>query len=289
MIPLAAWRQKGHTFQYRGHNIFYVDEGQGEALVCVHGFPSASWDWSWLWPELAKRFRVIACDMIGFGFSDKPRGYAYSLLDQATLHEQLLAHLGLERVHVLAHDYGDTVVQELLARHRENDGKGLEPLSVCLLNGGIFPEATRPLLLQKLLLSPLGPLLARTMGKRRFQNRFASIFGPDSPPSQLAMDAFWCLLEHNQGRRVVHGVIQYMQERVRHRERWTNALQKTQVRLALIVGLQDPISGTSIAQRFAKLVPNATLVPLKHVGHYPHIEAPRDVLGAVLDHLAVPP
>ena len=62
--------------------------------------------------------------------------------DQATLHEALLAELGIGDVDVLAHDYGDTVAQELLARHDERRAAGAAGLairSVCFLNGGPVP------------------------------------------------------------------------------------------------------------------------------------------------------
>ncbi len=84
--------------------------------MCVHGFPTSSWDWHRVWPELVARFRVVAMDMLGFGFSDKPPRHDYSIAEQADLHLALLGELGIERFGVLAHDYGDTVVQELLAR-----------------------------------------------------------------------------------------------------------------------------------------------------------------------------
>ncbi len=113
----------------------------------------ASWDWHLLWRPLSEHYRLIACDMLGFGDSAKPRGYAYSLLEQADLQQALLRHLGhAGAVHVLAHDYGDSVAQELLARHRE----GRIQLASCVfLNGGLFPETHRPVLVQRLLLSPL--------------------------------------------------------------------------------------------------------------------------------------
>ena len=111
------WRNRGRSFVYRGHRVFYRRTGHGESLVLIHGFPTASWDWHKLWHELGQRFDVVAPDMLGFGFSDKPRDYDYSLVDQATLHETLLAELGISSVHILAHDYGDSVAQELLARH----------------------------------------------------------------------------------------------------------------------------------------------------------------------------
>lgn len=84
-----------------------------------HGFPTASWDWHKLWPEFVKHYRVIALDMIGFGFSDKPINYHYSIGDQADLQQALLTSLGISSIHLLAHDYGDTVAQELLARFED--------------------------------------------------------------------------------------------------------------------------------------------------------------------------
>ena len=118
-IALADWRSAGQTFSFNGHGIRYWTAGQGEPLLLIHGFPTASWDWHYLWAALAERYQVIACDMLGFGDSAKPRGHAYSLLEQADLQQALLAHLGIgQPVHVLAHDYGDSVAQELLARHR---------------------------------------------------------------------------------------------------------------------------------------------------------------------------
>ena len=119
-IALADWRSAGQTFSFNGHDIRYWTAGQGEPLLLIHGFPTASWDWHYLWAALAERYQVIACDMLGFGDSAKPRGHAYSLLEQADLQQALLAHLGVaEPVHILAHDYGDSVAQELLARHHE--------------------------------------------------------------------------------------------------------------------------------------------------------------------------
>src|SRR5262245_59196885 len=116
-MQLAEWQRGAARFDYRGYPIFYRDDGRGPAVVCIQGFPTASWDWHKLWPALTARFRVIALDMIGFGLSAKPRAYDYSLRDQAALHEALLAALGIGEAHILAHDYGDSVAQELLARH----------------------------------------------------------------------------------------------------------------------------------------------------------------------------
>jgi pimeloyl-ACP methyl ester carboxylesterase len=209
MISLENWRQSGRVFTYHHHRIIYHDEGAGPVLLCIHGFPTASWDWVPIWPQLTNNFRVIAADMLGFGFSDKPRNYDYSLFDQTTLHEVLLGHLGVDEIHILAHDYGDTVVQEMLARELEGVyQKGrLSIKSVCLLNGGIFPEVIQPIRLQTLMRGPLGPIIGRVMNRGRFGKSFASIFGPKTKPTQAELDVFWSLITHNQGRLVMHKII----------------------------------------------------------------------------------
>src|SRR5262245_7965557 len=156
-MTLDDWKAAGRSFEHRGHNIFYRDEGSGPPLLLIHGFPTSSYDWHKIWDSLVRKFRVIAPDMIGFGFSAKPKDYVYSIFDQADLIQSLMSRLNVPRARVLAHDYGDTVAQELLAR--ANEGGPLQMESLCLTNGGLFPETHRPRLVQKLLLTPIGPLV----------------------------------------------------------------------------------------------------------------------------------
>jgi pimeloyl-ACP methyl ester carboxylesterase len=285
-MSLYDWRSAGKSFDYNGHPIFYRDEGQGPALLCIHGFPTASWDWHLLWPELTQRFRVIALDMIGFGFSAKPPGYTYTIRDQATIHEALLRELGVDFIHILAHDYGDSVAQELLARYEERrqaSTAGIKIESVCLLNGGLFPEAHRARLIQKLLLTPLGPLLSRLSSERRFRRSFVAIFGPQTRPSDEELKAAWSLVAHNDGWRIAHKLIRYIPERRQQRARWVGALQQTRVPLRLIDGPADPVSGAHMADRYRELVPNPDVVLLDGIGHYPQIEDPAGVLRAFLE------
>jgi pimeloyl-ACP methyl ester carboxylesterase len=282
-IPLQTWQSGGSAMSHRGHSIFTRCEGPATApvLLLIHGFPTASWDWEALWPELTRRWRVLALDMIGFGFSDKPRGYRYGIADQADLQEAFLQAHGVAEYHVLAHDYGDTVAQELLARQDE-PGPRPHLASVAFLNGGLFPETHRPLVTQKLLLSPAGPLVAGLMRQGAFSRAMRRIFGADTQPDDELLDAFWQLIEFNQGRRAFPSLIRYMPERRQHRERWVGALVRTAIPRQLIAGATDPISGAHMAERYRQLVPQPDLTLLARIGHYPQCEAPRQVLSAYL-------
>ncbi|MBX3026563.1 alpha/beta hydrolase [bacterium] len=284
-MDLDTWRAGGRIFLYRGLEVLYRDEGDGPALLCIHGFPSASWDWHKLWPALTARFRVIAPDMLGFGLSAKPIHYAYSLRDQADLHEALLTTLGVASVDVLAHDYGDSVAQELLARQRERRD-GLRLRSVCFLNGGLFPECHRPRPAQTLLRSPLGPLLARLISERRFAAGFAEVFGPHTRPSPDELHTVWLLNREHDGLRVAPKLIRYLDERRQQRQRWVEALQHSPVPLRFVNGAEDPVSGRHMADRYREIVPAPDVVLLEGIGHYPQLEAPQRVLDAFLPFVA---
>ncbi|OEC46787.1 alpha/beta hydrolase [Pseudomonas sp. 1D4] len=275
-IPLGDWRAQGRDLLFQRHRIRYWAAGQGEPLLLIHGFPTAAWDWHYLWQPLAERYRVIACDMLGFGDSDKPRGHDYRLLEQADLQQALVRHLGIDGpVHLLAHDYGDSVAQELLARHHE----GRARIASCVfLNGGLFPEAHHPVLVQKLLLSPLGPLIGRFFSRAKLGANFGKIFGPATQPSAAELDDFWSLVAAHDGPAVMHRLIRYIPERREQRDRWVAAMQKGGVPLRMIDGVVDPISGAHMVARYRELIPEPDTVLLEHIGHYPQTEAPNQVL-----------
>lgn len=286
-ISTRAWLERGHFSELMGRTLFCVDSGDLDrpAILLIHGFPTSSWDWAPIWNDLRTSYRLVAMDLLGFGFSEKPNPHRYSIMEQADLCEALIDDRKLDSFHVLAHDYGDTVAQELLARQNEGRGVG-RWLSICFLNGGLFPETHRARLIQKLLLSPLGRPINRLLSKRAFDRSFSAVFGPNTKPSRAELDAFWSLIEHNDGKHVFHNLITYMTDRKTHRERWVKALQRSVVPIGLINGAADPVSGAHMVARYREIVsPDHFIVELRDVGHYPQVEAPEAVLDAYLGFL----
>ena len=297
-MTIRAWQNAGDFFTYRKHDmdyrIFYRDSAQGElqetakpVLLLIHGFPTASIDWQHIWPALSDHFRLVTLDMIGFGLSDKPLDYAYSIHDQADIFQNLLNTLDISHYHIIAHDYGDTVAQELLARQLDREVQESIPLamtgkihSTILLNGGLFPETHRPVLMQKLLISPLGPWLIKLYSYEKFKKTFAVICAQKIPEEELKI--YWQLLQNNKGLNVMPLLIRYMKERKQHRTRWVGALEKITIPLRLIDGISDPISGLHMVERYRQLIKKPDVVELKNIGHYPQVEAPEYVLTAAL-------
>lgn len=278
---LRAWRDAGEFITLRGQRIFCRRAGAGPRLLLIHGFPTSSFDWAPMWPMLTACFDVLAFDLLGLGFSAKPRGHRYRVHEQADLAEAVAHHHGWRDAFVLAHDYGDTVAQELLARSNQDSAHAaLRIRCLCLLNGGLFPETHRARPIQRLLASPLGPALVGLMRRRGFARSLNALFSPTRPLSEREIDEYWALLRHDDGIRAVPSLLGYMAERRRERARWVGALQTTDTPLRLICGALDPVSGRHMSERYRALVPRADVVLLDDVGHFPQVEDPGRVFAA---------
>jgi len=279
MSDLKQWQQQGRFFSYQSHRLFFREAVNADApvLLVIHGFPTSSFDYHLIWSKLSAHFRVVTLDMLGYGLSDKPVSHQYSIASQVDIIESLLAHLNIGKYHILAHDYGDTICQELIARDLAEDRRKIE--SAALLNGGLFIESQRPVLLQKLLLSPLGTVIARFTSYSKFKKNFDHICAVKLAEAELA--AFWQLITHNDGIKVMHGLIQYIKERKKYRARWVGALTSAQCPIRFICGVEDPVSGQRMIDRYRELIPNPDVVALEGIGHYPQVESP----SLVIEHL----
>ena len=159
---LRAWFGRGSLHEVMpGRHMFAICEGPENAtdtVVLIHGFPSSSWDYHRALPLLrqaAPQLRLLLFDHVGFGFSDKPAANVTYSIGQHVDHALLLwRRLRLQhRVHFVAHDMGDSVLTELLARAHlgllpEQFSKTGFPASVTFTNGGMlvsFAPAASPM------------------------------------------------------------------------------------------------------------------------------------------------
>ena len=125
-----------------GHEVFHREAGPADApvVVLLHGYPTSSFMYRDLIPRLAERHRVIAPDLLGFGFSAAPPveefTYTFDALAEVTAH--LLAQLGVTRFAVVVQDYGAPVGWRLALRD------DLEVTAVVTQNGNAYEEGFAP-------------------------------------------------------------------------------------------------------------------------------------------------
>jgi pimeloyl-ACP methyl ester carboxylesterase len=280
-VPRAAeWIAENDTLiSRRGHRIAFRRRGVGPTVLLLHGFPTWSYDYAEVASDLARDHDVITLDFLGYGASEKPNPYEYSVAESADTVEDLTAQLDVKSVRLVIHDYGGIVGQELV--DRANRGQLSFTIdSLIMLNSGIVYSAYRPTRLQKLLILPvIGRLLASRVSAARVRSALDAIRG--TPLADTEFDDLWLGLSRDNGHKLSHLLIKYNAERAIHHRRWETALANWTGPLHLVWGLDDPVSGRHVLEQATKVLPHAAVTELAGVGHYPQSEAPQAVIAAV--------
>lgn len=281
---LDGWRDRGRLLEVLGRTVFVVDAGPRDAppLLVLHGFPTSSLDFRSVLEPLAEHHRVIVHDHLGFGLSDKPLDYSYSLLEQAEVALAVWRALGVDHGHVVAHDYGTSVATELVAR-RERGGLPVALDALTLANGSVHLELAKLSLPQRLLRSKvLGPTFAALGSRAVFKLQLRRIFGRPDAVNDRELDLAWEALAWNGGKRRLAPISSYLDERMRFWNRWIGALSRLDRPTHVLWGRRDPIAVPAIAEALASEIPDATLTWLDELGHYPMLESPARWAEAVL-------
>jgi pimeloyl-ACP methyl ester carboxylesterase len=281
------WFSLGRYVELDGHQIFVVDTNdwpgnqakqsaeKNNTLCILHGFPTSSYDYHKVIETLCESHRVIVHDHLGFGFSDKPLDYSYSLIDQTTVAVNLWKLLGVTSAQILGHDYGTSIVTELLARDNNSESPiVLEKVLLC--NGSMHIEMARLRIIQKLLrLKIVGPLVARLSSKRVLARNLRNIGVDSCYLSDAEIDDIWKTMNFNRGKRILAKVSRYTFERQQRWDRWIGALRESDLPIEIIWPDSDPIAIAAMATVIHQETKNSQLHWLKGVGHFPMLEQPK--------------
>lgn len=279
MTSLDEWWAGGSRLP---SGVFTRSDGDSDAptVTWLHGFPISSWDWAPVQQALDLPRRDISIDFLGFGASAKPRRHRYSLVEQADLQIDAWRHHGVTRTALVAHDYGVSVAQELLARRAEGTLE-VDLTQVVFFNGGLFPALHRPVRIQRVLAGPLGPFLAPLMNERGFVAGYRQVLG--RPPGDAELREHWRAFSRDGGHRNAHAILGYIAERRLHEQRWVGALLESDLPTRFIWGPNDPVSGAHVIPVIEKRLPRARLTVLDDLGHAPHMEDPERVAALLSD------
>lgn len=285
------WKSKGEFITVNDRKLFVIDTSSffssedqvpSKTMVVLHGYPTSSYDYYKVLPELSKHYRVIIHDHLGFGFSDKPLDYSYSLLDQADLALQLWQQLGVKKAHLLAHDYGTSVATEIIARNNNHELTiEIEKLTLC--NGSMHIELSQLRTIQKLLKNKwLGKYVAKLTTYAIFSKNLRNVYFDKTKVSNNELKDMWMQLEYNKGRKVIHKSSQYINERYTYWNRWIGALKETNLQTNIVWAKNDPVAVPAIARLIATEISNNKLFWIENTGHFPMLENPDEWLNCIL-------
>jgi pimeloyl-ACP methyl ester carboxylesterase len=270
--------------ELHGHRVAYRSGGSGPVIVLVHGITSTSETWDRVMPALAKRFTIVAPDLLGHGGSAKPRG-DYSLGAYASGVRDLVIALGHERATFVGHSLGGGVAMQLAYQFPERcerlvliDSGGLGQEVSLLLRSATLPGAELVL-----------PLLAsdRVLNAGRGVGRFFGRFGlrVRTDIAEMAR-GHASLADHEARAAFVHTlrtIVDPMGQRVNAHDRLYLA---EEVPFLVIWGQRDSIIPVAHAHAVHARVPSSHLEIFETAGHFPHVDEPQrfiEVLTEFID------
>jgi pimeloyl-ACP methyl ester carboxylesterase len=282
-LTLDEWHASGTHVELCGHRIFTRVEGPSDApcVTLLHGFPTSSWDYARVARLLVPRRRLVALDFLGYGHSAKPRDVAFALATQADLVEALWKHLGITDTAILAHDLGDAVTEELLARDPSSRATTIR--RAMFMNGAMIAHLNRVLFIQTLLRTPgIGAIVTRLTTERLFRNSFRKVFSSAHPISDDDVHEHWRAITESRGNTLYHRLVYHYGDHERNAERLESILWTTRVPLKLVWGMTDPVSGPDMVAYMRERGPAIDIVELPEISHYPHLEVPDRVADEFL-------
>ena len=266
-----------------GERLAYRDAGAGEALLLIHGMAGSSATWRAVIPELSKKYRVVAPDLLGHGESAKPRG-DYSLGAFAALLRDLLDELGISRATVVGQSLGGGVAMQFTYQHRDYCQR-----LVLISSGGLGPDLSWIL---RFLSAPGTELVLPVVAPRSVLNvgnklgSWLKSAGVQSPRAGEIWKAYSSLSD----RQTRQAFLRTLRSVVDYRGQAVSALNKIHLShglpTLLIWGEQDRIIPVAHGYAAHDAVPRSRLEVLAGVGHFPHVESPTAVVNILTDFIA---
>ncbi len=266
--------------ELHGDRVAYRDAGSGETLLLIHGMAGSSETWRAVIPQLAKKYRVIAPDMLGHGQSDKPRG-DYSLGAFAVWLRDLLDELGVTRATIVGQSLGGGVAMQFVYQHPDYCQR-----LVLISSGGLGPDVGWTLRLlsapgAELILPVIAPKPVLNVGNKL--RSWLSAAGIQSPRGAEIWSAYSSLSD-SQTR---HAFLRTLRSVVDYRGQAVSALNRlhltSQLPTMAIWGDKDQIIPLDHAYAAQAARPGSRLEVLAGVGHFPHVERPTEVVDLIDD------
>lgn len=255
-----------------GARVRFVDEGEGPAVVLIHGFASSLETWEGVRPALRERHRVLALDLKGFGWTDRPRG-DYSPAAQARLVLALMDARGIERAALVAHSWGSSVALQLALEAPERVTR------LALYDAYVYPEQ-RNTFFQWADADGMGEILFGLFYDQRPEERIAlAFFDPDSIPQAL-IDA----IERAAARPGTGAAALAAARGMQAFE--SSRYGDVRAPILLLWGREDRVTPLSYGERLQSELADARLRVYPRCGHFPMIEAARPSLRDLSEFLA---
>lgn len=265
-------RPPGSIIEIDGVGVHYIERGGGpDAVVLIHGFGGHTYTFRYLVPELSRDHRVVALDLKGFGYTERPKNSDYSLGEQARLVMRLMDELGIDRASLVGHSLGGEVAMRMASGWPERMERIVLAASV---SGDRIP--TLPV---TPLIKPLLWFVGRLFGRRLFRRMFYD----ERKATKEVLEAYRKPLRIKGSGDAVYQLL-----RDGRREKAVDSKRITAPVLILWASTERILPRWTLT-RLRKRFPRAEVVTVEHAGHLLLEEQPEASNGAIRRFVTGPP
>ncbi|MBI4597672.1 MAG: alpha/beta fold hydrolase [Candidatus Omnitrophica bacterium] len=272
-----------------GLKYHYLNEGQGEPLVMLHGNPTWSFYYRHLITAFRDRYRVIVPDHIGMGLSDKPQHYPYRLAQHIANLELLIEHLHLKRITLVMHDWGGMIGMGYAVRHPQTVSRFVVFNTTAFVDPSVLPFRLRlcriPLISEVLirrfnLFARIALRTACSHQERLTPDVKAGYLAPyDSYANRIATARFVediPMPATHPTYPVLHAIDQQLEQFQRHP-------------MLIVWGMQDPVFSPAFLRAWERRFPHAQVKRVEDAGHYVVEDASERIISWMHEFLASHP
>ncbi len=244
-----------------GTRVRYVDAGEGPVVVLLHGFASSIENWVKVLPELTKSYRVIALDLRGFGWTDRPET-DYSPEAQAKLVAALLEERGVHgKVSLVAHSWGSSVALAFALAQPER----VERLA--LYDAWVYDNQL-PSMFHMARAPGLGEMLFGLFYDQRADERITQAFYDPEFITEALVEDVERAFDRPGTRAAALATVRGMDF-----TRMESKYASVKVPTLLLWGREDNVTPPSIGERLTRSLPQSKLIVYPRCGHFPMLEA----------------
>lgn len=263
-------------YEVNGQNLHYVDEGDGDPVLFIHGTPSWSFEYRNVIQDLKSDFRCIAIDHIGFGLSDKPENYDYTTINHSRTVEKFIFDKNLEDVTLVLHDFGGPIGFHFAINHPD------KVRNIIVLNSWLWSSENDPefVKLSKFLKSPLLSFLYKRLN---FSSRFIlpRSFGEKKLSEKTLKQYTKPFANHKQRNGQLAFARSLLNDQNWFEKLWNQREAVAKKPALFIWGMKDPILSHAKLEKFESGFPDSKMVKLETCGHFPQEEEPEKVSQAI--------
>jgi haloalkane dehalogenase len=297
---VPSWLDRAaYPFKHRwleltgGRRMHYIDEGEGEALLFVHGTPTWSFEWRHLVRELSKEYRCIAPDLVGMGLSDRPSDFAYTPEAHAQSLIEFARRLSeptgegrkpLDRFTLVLHDYGGPIGLPILFQ------------SPARVNGVVLINTWAWSFEDDAFMAGRGRMVKGALG--RFMYRWLnaplrlltpSVFADRKKLTREIHAQYLAVFpdRHSRGQVLWPFARAILGSSAFYDGLWRQLAVLRQKPVLIVWGMKDDAFRPYMLERWCTALPEARVLELP-VGHWPHEEAPQPIVSALREFMSAP-